>query len=59
MPVVAAVSLNEAGHPIHEKISTGRGFTSEGISRWARQILATASVVLSDGLACFRSVITA
>jgi transposase-like protein len=59
VPIVAAVSLNEAGHPIHVKISTVRGFTSEGIGSWARQNLASASVVLSDGLACFRSVITA
>ena len=59
VPIVAAVSLSEAGHPIHVKISTVRGFTSEGIGNWARQNLASASVVLSDGLACFRWVITA
>jgi len=35
------------------------GFTSESISAWAGKHLAAGSAVLSDGLACFRSVTTA
>jgi len=59
IPIVAAVSLNEAGHPIHAKITPVLGFTSESISAWAGKHLAAGSAVLSDGLACFRSVTTA
>jgi len=59
VPIVAAVSLNETGNPIHVKISPVSGFTSEGISLWAQRSLGAGSAVLSDGLACFRSVITA
>ena len=35
------------------------GFSSEAIGDWARRHLAPGSSVLSDGLACFRSVTTA
>lgn len=59
LAVVRAVSLNEAGHPIHMKISPVSGFTSEGIGLWAQRSLRTDCAVLSDGLACFRSVIAA
>jgi hypothetical protein len=31
IPIVAAVSLNEAGHPIHARITAVSGFTSEAI----------------------------
>jgi hypothetical protein len=54
--VTAAVSLNDEGKPIHTKISP-RGFTAEEIGRWAQSCLGTGCAVLSDGLACFRSVI--
>ena len=59
IPVVAAISLNEAGHPIHARITPVSGFSSEAIGEWARRHLAPGSSVLSDGLACFRSVTTA
>lgn len=59
VPIVAAISLNEAGHPIHAKISPVPGFTSEAIADWARQNLSSSCSVLSDGLACFRSVVAA
>jgi transposase-like protein len=59
IPIVAAVSLNEAGHPIHAKITPVRSFSSGTISTWASQNLAPGSAVLSDGLACFRSVTVA
>ena len=54
-PTVAAVSLNEAGHPIHTKITQVCGFSSEAILAWARENFAPVSAVLFDGLACFRS----
>jgi transposase-like protein len=59
IPIVAAVSLNEAGHPIHARITAVSGFSSEAIGTWAREHLAPGSQVLSDGLACFRAVTTA
>jgi len=59
IPIVAAVSLNEAGHPIHAKITPVAGFSSEAVGAWARENLAPGCAVLSDGLACFRSVTTA
>jgi transposase-like protein len=34
-PFVAAVSLNDAGHPLYVKLSTVSAFASEAIGRWA------------------------
>ena len=59
IPIVAAVSLNEAGHPIHARITGVSGFSSEAIAEWAKRHLMPGSQVLSDGLACFRAVTTA
>jgi hypothetical protein len=33
-PFVAAVSLNEAGHPIYARITAVSGFSSEAIGGW-------------------------
>ena len=51
IPIVAAVSLNEAGHPINTRITAVSTFSSEAISDWAKRHLAPGSHVLSDGLA--------
>ena len=59
IPIVAAVSLNEAGHPIHATIAPVTGFSSDAVGAWARENLAAGCAVLSDGLACFRSVAAA
>ncbi len=59
IPIVAAVSWNEADHPIHARIAALIGFSSEAIADWVRRHLAPGSQVLSDGLACFRAVTTA
>jgi hypothetical protein len=59
IPVVAAVSLNEAGHPIYARISAVSGFSSETIADKAKRQLMRSSHVLSDGLACFLAVSTA
>jgi len=58
IPIVAAGSLNEAGHPIHTRITAVSGFSSETIAEWAKRHLAPGSQVLSDGLACFRAMTT-
>ena len=57
--IVAAVSLNEAGHPIHARITAVSGFSGEAIAAWAQRHLEPGTHVLSDGLACFRAVTTA
>ena len=37
IPIVAAVSLNEAGHPIHAKIKPVSGFSPEAVGPWATE----------------------
>jgi hypothetical protein len=59
VPIVAAISLNEAGHPIHAKVTPVSGFSSGAIAHWVNKHLANCCAVLSDGLACFRSVVEA
>ena len=56
IPIVAVVSLNGAGHPIHARISAVSGSSSEAIADWAKRHLMPGSLVVSDGLACFRAV---
>lgn len=59
VPFVAAVSLNDAGHPLRVKLTPVTGFSSQAIAEWARAHLAPGSTVHSDGLACFNAVATA
>ncbi len=59
VPFVAAVSINEAGHPLHIKLNRVSGFTSQAISDWAKASLCPATVVRSDGLGCFAAVMDA
>jgi hypothetical protein len=56
VPIVAAVSLDEEGHPIHVKMSKVKAFSFPAIADWAQSALARGSEVISDGLACFRAV---
>ena len=56
VPIVAAISLNAAGHSIHAKISPITGLTSDAQSGLARQHLSSSCSVHSDGLAYFCSV---
>lgn len=56
VPFVAAVSLSQENHPIYIKFKQVEGFTSEAILKWGKECLSPASRVMSDGLACFRSV---
>jgi transposase-like protein len=56
VPIVAAVSINSNGHPLRVKLSPVNSFTSEAISDWAKAALDSSCEVVSDGLACFRSV---
>lgn len=56
VPFVAAVSLNEEGHPIAMNMNVVQGFRLTEISRWAKQHLQPESTVISDGLSCFTAV---
>jgi transposase-like protein len=57
IPFVAAVSLNENGHPIAMNMNVVKGFKLTEIARWAKQHLTPGSLVISDGLACFSAVL--
>ena len=54
-PFVAALQRNAKGHPIFIRFSRVGGFTSKEMLRWAQKHLHPASMVVSDGLACFKS----
>jgi hypothetical protein len=56
VPIVAAVSLDEAGHPIHMKVAKVETFSFAAIADWAQDTLGRGCEVISDGLACFRAV---
>ena len=56
VPFVAAVAVNDDGHPIHLRMSRLKGFRSREMRRWARSHLHPEAHVVSDGLACFRAV---
>ena len=58
VPFVAAVSLNEEGHPIAMNMNVLEGFRLTEIARWAKQHLQPGSLVISDGLSCFSAVTT-
>ena len=59
VPIVAAVSTDDAGHPMRVKLGCLTGFTCEAITAWARVNLTPGCDVRSDGLACFSGVIDA
>ena len=55
-PFVAAVALDEEGHPLHMRFSAVDGFKKKELTQWATKHLRPSSLVVSDGLACFRGV---
>jgi hypothetical protein len=55
-PFVAAVACNPEGHPIRMHMNVVDGFKSKEIARWAKKHLEPGSLVVSDGLACFKAV---
>jgi ISXO2-like transposase domain/Transposase zinc-ribbon domain len=52
VPFVAAVSIDEAGHPNRVKLTPVVAFTTEAIKDWSQGHLHPGCTVLSDGLAC-------
>jgi hypothetical protein len=59
VPFVAAVSLDEKGHPLRAKLTPVPGFTLSAIKSWAQMTLRPGSTVFSDGLSCFTAVTAA
>jgi transposase-like protein len=55
-PFVAAVSVDNEGHPGRVKLTPVSGFTSEAIETWSKSHLQAGCTVHSDGLACFSGV---
>lgn len=59
MPFVAALTLDDEGHPLCVKLTAFSDFTNRAIDDWAKTNLTPCFSVLSDGLACFATVIEA
>lgn len=59
VPIVAAVSTDEAGHPLRVKVAAIRSFSRDAIAHWAKANLLPGCDVRSDGLGCFAGVIDA
>lgn len=59
VPLVAAVSTNDKGHPIRVKLGAIKTFSREAVATWAKANLLPGCDVRSDGLACFAGVIDA
>jgi transposase-like protein len=56
VPFLAAVSVDEQGHPLRAKFAQLPGFTRQAIAAWAAETLRPGTTVVSDGLACFAAV---
>jgi len=54
-PVIAAVSRNVHGYPVYLRLSRVKAFSSEATKEWAEQHLEPQSIIISDGLGCFKS----
>ncbi len=59
VPFIAAVQTNEQNHPQYAIFSKVSSFSSAEVTAWAHRSLVPATLVVSDGLGCFRSVINA
>jgi len=57
-PFVAAVSTTENWEPDQIKLNVVPGFKGQCIKKWAKDNLWQDSTIVSDGLACFKSVTT-
>ena len=56
VPFVAALSLDDEGHPLRIKLTPVSGFTNRTIADWAKTNLTPGCAVFSDSLACFATV---
>lgn len=56
IPFVAAVSVDNQGHPIALRMTVVKGFRRTEIETWAKRHLLPGTRVVSDGLDCFQQV---
>ena len=54
-PFVAAVSVDEQGHPLRMNMTVVKGFRSSQIRQWGKRHLQPGAQVVSDGLNCFKA----
>jgi len=54
-PFIAALQRNDKGHPIFIRFSRVGSFNSSEMLRWGQKHLKPSTLVISDGLACFKS----
>lgn len=54
-PFLAALTRNTKGHPIYMRLSRVQAFSSDAMKAWSDRHLYPQSIVISDGLGCFRS----
>jgi transposase-like protein len=59
VPFIAAVQTNDQHHPRYAVFSKVKSFSSDEVTAWAHRSLVPATLVVSDGLGCFRSVVNA
>ena len=52
VPIVAAVSLDDAGHPLQVRVATVQTFCFAAIADWSQEALSRGCEVICDGLAC-------
>ena len=55
VPVIAALSRNEKGYPVHLRLSRVKSFSCDAVMTWVDQHLGPESIVISDSLGCFNS----
>lgn len=58
-PFVAALAKNLDGHPIALRMSVVEGFRKRILAAWTEKFIHPDSIVVSDGLGCFRGVASA
>jgi hypothetical protein len=58
-PFIAAVAKNHEGHPIALRMRVVDGFRKTELAAWAAKFIHPDSIVVSDGLACFRGIANA
>jgi hypothetical protein len=55
VPFLAAVQTDNSHHPKYAVLSPVKGFTREDVKDWANKHIAPRSLILSDGLDCFKA----
>jgi hypothetical protein len=58
-PFITAVAKNDKGHPIALRMSVVDGFRKTELAAWAARFIHPDSIVVSNGLACFRGIAAA